>query len=786
MQTAPRISLAAPLPPAMDFASLLAAATATAQAVSGGRWTDYNEHDLGVTILEALCYALTDIAYRAGHPMADILASSGKAHDVSAKQQTLFTPESVLTSAPVTRADLQDRITAKIPTTRSARLHPVQGRRAHFALHLEQYARILGDGVQRSTLMAQVRTLVAASRPIGIAIDDIRFADQVTYVIKGRIELSANTVAEEVMAETLIAAMRLDDPASQSATALQFGPALKSARAAVALSPMSLRAAIQSLAGVLQVDRLTLQAQGESPVPDARFLSSAPPGPPKHSEADQPVRLIPSLEERDLKQLEMTRNGARIPVDAAAVNAIVTQYEADQRWSALFDASTLQRQHEGAVPSSNAQRHLGRYRSVQFLFPQIYGLGEFGPDAPTLQLDGMKTATRKAEVLHEQVLTDELAQLNAISLLFSSKPHNQSYFTQPLVHDPPRPGDPSFAAQVLGQVQGGDWLRRYREKLKDIRRATDPFRDRNTRAASHWLARFGIRFDDAALRRQYEGENLPPDHAQDCIIAQKRGYLTGLPELGRDRGLGPDLSAQATECALESAVRIKAGLPDHMLIVEHAKLPLPDAPDDMQCLALDRPGGKLHLVMEERLLTSALDIVAGLLRRAFAAMQPAPGGNPQAAGIAIRRLPDYTTVLTLDIAGLPRMVLAERFTSVAQARAALSGLATDTRTMQPARFPIGFGGNFVSVFLQKGDKGTRSGRAEFRRFVEQTLLDHPPAHLGFQCLWVAPNCYARMKAPYLAATAQGLASPELLHRIEDGCCRALIDEYLADAPQVAA
>lgn len=36
-------------------------------------WTDYNIHDPGITILEALCYALTDIAYRAGWDINDLL-----------------------------------------------------------------------------------------------------------------------------------------------------------------------------------------------------------------------------------------------------------------------------------------------------------------------------------------------------------------------------------------------------------------------------------------------------------------------------------------------------------------------------------------------------------------------------------------------------------------------------------------------------------------------------------------------------------------------------------------
>ncbi len=37
-------------------------------------WTDYNTHDPGVTMLEMLCYAITDLGYRIAMPVEDILA----------------------------------------------------------------------------------------------------------------------------------------------------------------------------------------------------------------------------------------------------------------------------------------------------------------------------------------------------------------------------------------------------------------------------------------------------------------------------------------------------------------------------------------------------------------------------------------------------------------------------------------------------------------------------------------------------------------------------------------
>lgn len=58
----------------MDFELLRNEAIAFIQRISGNIWTDYNAHDPGITILEVLCYAITDLSYRSNKPIQDLLA----------------------------------------------------------------------------------------------------------------------------------------------------------------------------------------------------------------------------------------------------------------------------------------------------------------------------------------------------------------------------------------------------------------------------------------------------------------------------------------------------------------------------------------------------------------------------------------------------------------------------------------------------------------------------------------------------------------------------------------
>ncbi|MBW6537323.1 MAG: hypothetical protein K0B11_20110 [Mariniphaga sp.] len=66
-------------------------------------WTDYNTHDPGITILEMLAYALTDLGARLEMPMENILAPEDE--NVPSIGEQFFKAVQILPSQPVTEAD---------------------------------------------------------------------------------------------------------------------------------------------------------------------------------------------------------------------------------------------------------------------------------------------------------------------------------------------------------------------------------------------------------------------------------------------------------------------------------------------------------------------------------------------------------------------------------------------------------------------------------------------------------------------------------------------------------
>ncbi len=100
-----------PLPPGQDFTFLKGEGLAFIQQHSGTQWTNLNPSDPGVTILDQVCYALTELGYCIGFPIADIL--TGPDGKLNLKDQ-FYLPEQILTSAPVTPDDYRKCVIAEV------------------------------------------------------------------------------------------------------------------------------------------------------------------------------------------------------------------------------------------------------------------------------------------------------------------------------------------------------------------------------------------------------------------------------------------------------------------------------------------------------------------------------------------------------------------------------------------------------------------------------------------------------------------------------------------------
>lgn len=129
MKASPTIPKNPALPSSMDFEQLRQLGLQQIERLSSAYWTDYNSHDPGITILEALCYAITELGYRAKFEIKDLLAD--------ASGQTFFTARQILTSAPWTIADYR-KLLVDIKGINNAWLLPKGKQEVPVFIHCEE------------------------------------------------------------------------------------------------------------------------------------------------------------------------------------------------------------------------------------------------------------------------------------------------------------------------------------------------------------------------------------------------------------------------------------------------------------------------------------------------------------------------------------------------------------------------------------------------------------------------------------------------------------------------
>lgn len=98
MSLTPVIPKERPDHPSLDYEVLRAEGIRHLENLATELWTDFNAHDPGITFLELLSYAITDLGYRTRKlPIADLLAGG--------KEKAFFEVPEILPCAPVTACD---------------------------------------------------------------------------------------------------------------------------------------------------------------------------------------------------------------------------------------------------------------------------------------------------------------------------------------------------------------------------------------------------------------------------------------------------------------------------------------------------------------------------------------------------------------------------------------------------------------------------------------------------------------------------------------------------------
>ncbi len=535
---------------ALDYARLRAEGIRLLGRLTGQQWTDFNTHDPGITILEQLCYAITDLAYRTSYPIQDLLAGA---------EQGLVPPAAILSTNPVTLTDLRklalddegiENAWAHDEVEPELVFHYQEGGKFGFGPGNGQFdtGQVSLRGLHQVLLQWKdtpnwedsrqaIITRFHQSRGLG---EDFQFAELEAFKVKIRAEVDVepivNTAAVQTaiydrISEYLTPPIRFVTPSDAQASGQRFeqifeGPALS--RGVLMAVPDKRQVIYTSdlIHAIMDVPEVrgvrSLELEGKS-----TWMLEVPPGMCARLNTDpgaSSIRFHIGAGKARAKQAEAPAPTALVPIQA--------------------------------LPSGR-ERGLGNYSSIQEQLPAAYGLGALGlPASAPVWRQAQVRQLQAYLVIFDQLLANAFAQLaHAPELLVPAAEDEPTYFGQPI---------DDVQLQALLDSSGG----------LPHEQGNGDDGDRRKRFLAHLLARFGEHLGehlgDGALANWM---SFSPEH--------RKSYLERFPQLSAGRGSGADVLGWVTGQDLsegvslfEERIRARLGLLDDIRfhVIEHVLL----------------------------------------------------------------------------------------------------------------------------------------------------------------------------------------------------------------------
>lgn len=570
---------------ALDFAALRSEGIGYLQQLAGETWTDHNLHDPGITILDQLCYALTDLSYRLSLDMKDLLARpNGKTYN------SLYSPATILTTNPVTITDFR-KVLLDIPGVKNAWIEkidkpqpPIYFDPERNTLSLSYKKRLAADGalvqveqvnikglyrvfiaktrrqVSEKTIKEQVHARLHECRNLCEDFDEINIMNSQRITLKGKIEVGNTDDANLLAAKILYKVGNWLSPAIKFYTLQQMlakgktideimdGPVLSHGfidddelRTFTRRSKLYASDLIHEIMAEPEVrvtDNLRMETFGQAENNWVLDLDTA-----RFPELDEEACLNDNL--------KFQKNGQPLSINKDTV----IKYLAVLRETSV--SPVLPQSERDIIPDMPSVRNLGSYYSIQNHFPQVYGISEIGlPDSAPESRKAQAKQLKAYLLFFEQILANYFAQAAGLKDLFAFDNKDiKTYFQQTLI------GKVPDVEELLYE--------NYPKSISHLTEANTNALERKDRFLNHLLARFGENLTDYSLwlndRFKDSANEVDDTDERDNVdatillsntndplylektrlesykrklIRDKRNFLLNYPEMSTQRGKG--------------------------------------------------------------------------------------------------------------------------------------------------------------------------------------------------------------------------------------------------------
>jgi hypothetical protein len=500
-------------PDTLDYDNLRKIAIDLVQKYSGSVWTDYNLHDPGVTIIEALCFALTDLAYRTSFPIEDILVdANGK---INYQEQSFYSVDQILNTSPLNVLDLKKVILDQVDEIQNVYLKKDNvyagiGIRGIYDIQVQLKSSYLEHNLKnkqtediiilQESIEKKIRDTFSENKYLGICVNHISFLKPVELNIFAKISINKNIDPEEILAKIYYdinnyfsPIIKFNSPIdvynkTQDLITTFDGPQLKKGNLALHKTQEVLKeinendiiSIIRSIQGVNQVNDLKIQINKNQ----------------KESFRLDEIEYFLIDHNSIENQLQLVTDEYEVKVNSTYFHNLFNE----------LMSSNIQINHNELNEITNKNingryRNLNIYHTIQNHFPNIYGLGLEG--ISNSESDARKANLKQLKAfltVFEQIMANYLSQLNATTALFSNNligENSKTFFSQSIHEITGLKEILSFFNDIKNLDPSQEYvaLNKLIESLDKISESDKKFNDRKNAFLDHLLARFNISLD---------------------------------------------------------------------------------------------------------------------------------------------------------------------------------------------------------------------------------------------------------------------------------------------------
>lgn len=527
----------------LDFAGLREAAINLAQQLSGKIWTDYNLHDPGVTILEQICFGLSELAYQSGIKVEEYLSDQYGVIDF--QKYSLFKPHEILPNSAVTLRDYCKLFIDAIPEVDAVHLVPVG--KGVYNIHLKVQHSLTGTPVneaRQQQLKALARQVYMGNRNIGEDLNDIILEQSQPCFLLANIEIGGRRSRAEITADILFRCARL---ISSNIRIERYEEAFKKNTDLAQLfdGPLThrgyidnqylnqldnhagqdLHSLVTSITGVKRIYDLRLVDADGKVIDDKLLQEQAFHLQLPQTQEQLGLLTISSAAGNSREKHEQMPEAVHLEKNKKLM-AEVARYL--QRLEFEYNAFRTNKSQAGnfyPLPSGKPRARLAYY-SVQHHFPNVYGVNAAGVPSGETAERKLQAKQLKAYLYPiEQLMANFLEQIQELHNLFCiGETRRQSYFSQHL------------DSRQMPQIEPL-YTPKSDINLQLVRARYDNFTDRKNRALDTLLAIYGETFPEEQL---LHFDDYHRDSADYWMIDNKIHFLAHILSLSGARALAFD------------------------------------------------------------------------------------------------------------------------------------------------------------------------------------------------------------------------------------------------------